>query len=228
MVKVVSLWSGGKDSCLACYKAIQQGYKVTSLFNFTNIDGRDSLSHGLPAGLLCKQAELTEMPFLQKAMPKGAYRDEFKTLISEWKRKAGIEGIVFGDIYLQEHKDWIDKVCGELQVKSVMPLWGEDTKRLIKEFVQVGFKAIVVSINADFLDGEWLGRQINKEFIADLEARGDVDFCGERGEFHTFVYGGPIFKKPVAFTVGEKVLRDKYWFLQLMPRDKSENIKNES
>ena len=100
-MKVVSLWSAGKDSCLACYKAIQQGYNVISIFNFININGKVSLSHGLPSGLLRKQIELTEVPFLQKAMPKETYRQEFIDLITEWKAKEGIEGIVFGDIYLQ-------------------------------------------------------------------------------------------------------------------------------
>jgi uncharacterized protein (TIGR00290 family) len=215
-MKVVSLWSGGKDSCFACYRAIQQGYKVASLFNFINVDGKKSLSHGLSAGLLRKQAELTGMPFLQKAMPKETYRAEFKRLINEWKKRAGIEGIVFGDIYLQEHRDWIDKVCQELEVSAIIPLWGKDTKGLIKEFVQAGFKAIVVAVNLQVLDKDWLGCQINKEFIEDLEERGDIDFCGENGEYHTFVYDGPLFKKAVNFRTRKKLSGDKYWFLEII------------
>lgn len=217
-VKTISLWSGGKDSCFACYKAISRGYKIAALFNFTNSDGKNSLSHGLEAKLILKQAAMTDIALVQKAMPKERYREEFKSLIFTWKKKEGIKGIVFGDIYLQEHKDWIDKVCEELQVEAIMPLWGRDTKELIEEFVQAGFKALVVSVKQDCLSKEWLGKNVDEEFIKEINALGNVDLCGEKGEFHTFVYDGPIFKKPVAFGIGQKFLKDKYWFLNIEER----------
>lgn len=215
-MKVISLWSGGKDSCFACYKAKQQGHRIISLINFTNADGTGSVSHGLSASIIQRQVVLIDIPFLQKAMPQKGYRDAFKALIEELKTKKGIEGIVFGDIYLQEHRDWINKVCEELKVEPILPIWTQDTKSLIKEIIGSGFKSIVVSVRKDILGEEWLGREIDDRFVKDLKALGNIDLCGERGEFHTFVYDGPIFKKPVQFIIGEKVLKDKRWFLDIL------------
>jgi len=214
-MKVASLWSGGKDSCFACYKAKLQGHRVISVINFTDSDGAGSISHGLSAGIIQKQTRLIGIPFLQKPMPEKGYRDAFKALIEEYKIKEGIEGIVFGDIYLQEHKDWIDKVCDELKVEAILPIWTTDTEGLIKEIIDSGFKSVVVSVNKDILGKEWLGREINHRFVKDLKTLGAIDLCGEKGEFHTFIYDGPIFKEPVEFTMGKKILKDKHWFLEL-------------
>lgn len=212
-MKVVSLWSGGKDSCFACYKARLEGYEVLALFNFIKANGKDSLSHGLSSEIIRRQTGHIGTPIAQKAMPEkeADYRREFKNIITEWKAQKGIAGIVFGDIYLQEHKDWIDKVCQELEVKAILPLWNRDTKELILEIVNSGFEAIVVSTRDDILGKEWLGRRINKEFINELNP--EIDPCGEKGEFHTFVYNGPMFKKPVDFLVGEKIHKGGHWFL---------------
>lgn len=212
-MKVVCLWSGGKDSCFAGYKAKLAGYEILALFNFTKTNGKDSLSHGLSSKIIRKQTEMIGIPLVQKIMPETNYRQEFKNIITIWKKEKGIEGIVFGDIYLQEHKDWIDKVCQELEVASILPLWGRDTKELILEIINSGFKAIVVSTRAEILGKEWLGRKINKEFIQELSQ--EIDPCGEKGEFHTFVYNGPLFKKPVDFVVGRKIRKDTHWFLKI-------------
>ncbi|MDD5495761.1 MAG: diphthine--ammonia ligase [Candidatus Omnitrophica bacterium] len=217
-MKVISLWSGGKDSCFAAYLARLKGHEIKALFNFTDSEAKGSLSHGLPSGIVRAQMGMTGFSYLQKAMPEKGYRREFKALIEEWKVKEGIDGIVFGDIYLEEHKDWIDEVCGELKVKSIMPLWGQNTMGLINEILKKGFRAVVVSVRADILGPEWLGVQVDDEFVKAVTARGDIDLCGEKGEYHTFVFDGPIFNKPVRFETGEKVLVDKHWFLRLEER----------
>jgi uncharacterized protein (TIGR00290 family) len=193
-MKVVSLWSAGKDSCFACYKARAMGHQVVSLVNFMQPHGKDSLSHGLSAELISKQAGLTGIPLIQKAMPQGSYEKEFKNLIMQWKEKRGIQGIVFGDIYLQEHKDWIDRVCKELDVEPILPLWGLNTKEIILDFIDCGFEAIVVSVKQDVLGNEWLGRKIDRNFIEELlKYNPRIDLCGESGEFHTLVTAGPMF-----------------------------------
>ncbi len=215
-MKVIGLWSGGKDSCFACYKAKSEGYNIVSLFNFTNYDGKNSISHGLSSQIIRKQVSLLDIPLLQKAMPKKNYREEFKNVINEWKKNAGIAGIVFGDIYLQEHKDWIDKVCSELNVEPILPLWKEDTRVLINAFIKAGFKAKIVSTDAKFLGEEWLGREVDRMLVKDLENLGNIDLCGEKGEFHTFVYDGPIFKKPVEFSFGKKAQKNGHWFLEVI------------
>lgn len=154
-MKVISLWSGGKDSCFACYKAISSGYEVLALVNFIQLDAENSLSHGLSSEIILKQAQRTGIPLVQKTMPDNkTYRDEFKTLINNWKKKSNIEGVVFGDIYLQEHKDWIDKVCEETEVKAIFPIWRKDTSNLIEEIINSGFKSIVVSVKKDVLGKE--------------------------------------------------------------------------
>jgi len=216
MMKVIGLWSGGKDSCFACYRAKSEGYNIVSLFNFTNYDGKNSISHGLSAQIIRKQVSLLDIPLFQKAMPKQNYRDEFKNVINAWKKNAGIAGIVFGDIYLQEHKDWIDKVCSELNVEPILPLWKEDTRDLINFFIKAGFKAKIVSTDAKFLGEEWLGREVDQRLVKDLENLGNIDLCGEKGEFHTFVYDGPIFKKPVKFSFGKKAQKNGHWFLEVI------------
>ena len=215
-MKAVCLWSAGKDSCFAYYKSKQQGHNIISLFNFTEFNGANSLSHGLSAGIIHRQITATGLSFLQKPMPKENYRNEFIALIQQWKREKGIEGIVFGDIYLQEHKEWIERACKESGVAPIFPLWGKDTAILINEIIGAGFKAIIVSVLKGSLGNEWLGRKIDSDFVKEITDFGNIDPCGEKGEFHTFVYDGPIFKKPVEFTIGEKISKDKHWFLELV------------
>lgn len=215
-MKVACLWSGGKDSCFACYKAKTSGHEIVVLFNFTDTEGKNSLSHNLPAKLIVKQAELIGIPLVQEAMPEGTYREKFKDLVFKWKKKAGIRGVVFGDIYLQEHKDWIDEVCGELEVEAIMPLWGRDTKELVLEIINSGFKSILVALKVDLLGKEWLGRGIDNKFIDELNP--GIDPCGEKGEFHTLVVDGPIFKKPIKIVKAEAKIREglrKHWFLDI-------------
>jgi len=162
------------------------------------------------------QAEAIGSPIVQRKTTWNTYEEEFKKAALDLK-KEGIEAGVFGDIDVQEHRDWVERVCNEVGINALLPLWKGERVELLKEFIQTGFKAIIVATNSDFLGKEWLGREINGEFIEGLKAIGDVDLCGERGEYHTFVYDGPIFKKSVEFIIGKKVLKDKHWFLELLP-----------
>lgn len=213
-MKVVSLWSGGKDSCFACYKARALGYKVVALFNFTEAKGKKSLSHNLPAQLLIKQAELAGLPLVQKATSRKNYEMEFKTLVSEWQKKEKIEGMVFGDIYLREHKDWIERVCRELRIKPIMPLWDIDTLQLIMEFIKEGFEAIIVAIKTDLLGIEVLGKKIDYDFIKRLDKK--IDPCGEKGEFHTLVTKGPMFKGNVEILKSKKLSKGENCYLDII------------
>jgi uncharacterized protein (TIGR00290 family) len=179
-------------------------------------DGKHSRSHGIDSVCLRWQSEAIGVPIIQRRTSWQNYEKEFKKVVTALKNKGPKIGI-FGDIDLQEHRDWVEKVCNELSIKPILPLWKEKREGLLKEFVQAGFKAVVVATQANFLGKEWLGRRINKEFIEGLKAVGNIDLCGEKGEYHTFVYDGPIFKKPVEFIVGKKILKDKHWFLELSP-----------
>ncbi|MDI6890045.1 MAG: diphthine--ammonia ligase [Thermodesulfovibrionales bacterium] len=214
-MRVFISWSGGKETSLACYRAIKiWNLEIKYLLNMVSEDGMHSRSHGISSDLLIAQAEAIGIPIVQRKTAWQNYEEEFKRAASDFKNE-GVQAGVFGDIDLQEHRDWVEKVCKEIDIKPILPLWEEERERLLEEFIRVGFKAVVVATNSDFLGEEWLGREIDKKFVEDLKALSNIDLCGERGEYHTFVYDGPIFKRPVEFTVGKSVLKDKQWFLEL-------------
>lgn len=218
MAEYAASWSGGKDSCFAYWKAIPQGLKVSYLLNFINEDSTRAMSHGLDHKLIALQAQAVGLPIIQQRVTWETYEAGLKAALEELKLK-GITGLVTGDIHLQEHKDWIDRVCGEMSMKAVLPLWQMDTSRLLTDFINAGFKAIVVSVKAEIFSKEWLGRQVDSKLAAELRQlaeRLDFDPCGEAGEFHTFVYDGPLFKKSVRISKTAPVARDDRWFLDIL------------
>jgi uncharacterized protein (TIGR00290 family) len=217
-IPVVASWSGGKDSCLACYRAIQEGLHVKYLLNFISKKYRRSCFHGLEAKLLDLQAELLGIPLVQRAAAFGMdeYEKTFKQAVRGLKKR-GITAMVFGDVYVQGHKSWVERVTKELQVRAFEPLWGEDPEKIVREFIKSGFKAIVVSAQAKKLGKGFVGRWLDKGLLKDLKARG-ICPCGEGGEFHTFVTDGPIFKKRIEITQSRPVFKQgfwKYWFLDI-------------
>lgn len=215
MMKAFVSWSGGKETSLACYRAKDLGnFEIKYLLNMVSEDGSRSRSHGIGSALLRAQAEAMGIPIFQRKTSWETYEEEFKKAVSEFK-KEDIQAGVFGDIDFQEHRDWVERICRETGITPVLPLWKEEREKLLEEFIQAGFKAVVVATDARVLGEEWLGRGINREFMEDLKTLENVDLCGEKGEYHTFVYDGPIFKKAVEFIVGEKRLKDKHWFLDL-------------
>lgn len=220
-MKALCMWSAGKDSCFACYKALASGHEIAGLLHFTNPEAQVSLAHRLGRELVSRQASSLGIPLISKAMPRENYRDEFIEIILELKKHQGIQGIVFGDIYLQEHRDWIEAVCAETSMEAVFPLWGQDTKKLAREMIEAGFRAVVVAVNAEVLEMEWLGREFDKCFLEALPE--EVDRCGEKGEFHTFVFDGPFFKESLSFSTGEILLKDKNWFLEILPAENRRN-----
>ena len=216
-LKAFTCWSGGKESCLSLYKAMQiESLEVKYLLNMINKDGLYSRSHGISSNLLKEQASAIGIPIVQRKTSWEDYEEEFKKVVSKLK-KENISAGVFGDIDLQEHRDWIERVCKDVGIKPVLPLWKEEREKLLEQFIQAGFKAIIVATNAEFLGKEWLGQEINKKFVEELRVLGNIDLCGEKGEYHTFVYDGPIFKKPVEFIAGKGYLKDNHWFLEIIP-----------
>lgn len=214
-------WSGGKESALSFYRAQRNGVLITGLINMLSEDGKHSRSHGLNPELLKQQGLSAKVPILQRKTTWEGYEKKFKKAILKLKEKSIIAG-VFGDIDIQEHRDWIERICKETEIEPILPLWGENREDLLLEFIEAGFKAIVVTVNSEFLDEGWLGRGIDKKFISDLEKTSHVDLCGEKGEYHTFVYDGPIFQSPIEFTIGKRILKNKHWFLELIPKVKKE------
>jgi len=210
-VKVFASWSGGKECSLATYKAILQGHKVLYLVNFVSEDGQKSRSHGILARTLELQAKAIGIPIIQVKTSWEDYEANFKKVVTELKEK-GIEGGVFGDIDLEEHREWVERVCGELGIKPVLPLWGLESEKLLREFLALGFKAKVVATK---LDKSLLGRDVDETLIAEIQ-RFNCHPCGESGEYHTFVTDGPVFERPLRVIPGRKEKRDGVWFLEIL------------
>ncbi|MDY6843795.1 MAG: diphthine--ammonia ligase [Thermodesulfobacteriota bacterium] len=211
-------WSGGKESALSLYRAQQKGIPIRFLVTMVHPDGKISRSHGIKSYLLEQQAEAMGIPLVQGRAGWDTYEEEFKKVI-QGLRKNNIGGGIFGDIDIEEHRDWVERICRDIDMKAILPLWEGKREELLEEFIQTGFKALVVVTNSDFLGKEWLGRQINKEFVKELRRLENIDLCGEKGEYHTFVYDGPVFKRSVEFSIGEETLRDKHWFLRLKTKE---------
>lgn len=215
---LASSWSGGKDSCLAAYKAIKSGDQVRYLLNFTSKRYKRCCFHGIEADLLNLQAELIGIPLIQNEVSDDMekYETEFKAAVLEMKTK-GIEGMVFGDIYLEEHKSWVERVCKDLEIVPIEPLWNNSPSKVAQEFIDLGFKAIVVSCKADILGEDFIGRYLGKDLLQELKTR-NICPCGENGEFHTLVMDGPIFRRGIELLESEPVLREgfwRHWFLDI-------------
>ncbi|MFQ6121760.1 MAG: diphthine--ammonia ligase [Dehalococcoidales bacterium] len=218
MPQVFASWSGGKDSCLACYRAVVSGLEVRYLANTVTEDGKRSRSHGLPAGVLRMQSQAMGIPLVQRRTTQDNYEAEFKSMLRTFKQQ-GVDGGVFGDIDFEEHRQWVERVCQEVDIVPHLPLWGENQGEILKDFIDLGFEAIVVVTKADLLGEEWVGRRIDLDFIKHLEKlreKKSITPCGEAGEYHTLVTDGPLFNKRMEILKTELILRDEHWFLEIL------------
>jgi diphthine-ammonia ligase len=209
-MKVFASWSGGKESSLACYRAMLSGFEVAYLLNFVDEAGNRSRSHGVPSYLVALQAEALGIPIVQVRTTWGEYERNMKDAVATLKTE-GVEGGVFGDIDIDEHRVWTEQICNEMEIEPISPLWGRNPEELMREFVDEGFEAYVI---ATTLGEQWLGRKIDTAFINDMKQL-DIHPCGESGEYHTFVIDGPLFKHGIALTNTKKIVRDGTWFLDI-------------
>ena len=217
-LKAFVSWSGGKDAALSYYRAMKD-FHVTHLLNMVAEDGRISRSHGIRTGVLRLQAEAVGLPIVQPRSSWETYEAEFKRALSGLKGR-GIETGIFGDIDLEGHREWVERVCRESGMEAVLPLWGEKNREnLIEELIKSGFEAVVVATRKDMLGPEWLGRVVDRDFTRDISEIKDVDISGENGEYHTLVISGPIFKKRINIIKAEKITRDEHCFLDILETD---------
>ncbi len=213
-------WSGGKDSVLACYNAIKnEGIEIAYLLNMLSENGTHSRSHHLSVAALKAQAEAMGIPIVQRQARWQGYEEEFKKALAVFKEE-GVQTGVFGDIDVQEHRDWVERVCSESGLNAMLPLWQRSRESLMGEFIAAGFKAIIVAVKLECMGSEWLGRQLDRQFVEDMKCLPRVDLCGENGEYHTFVYDGPIFKAPVVFSAGEKMHTQTHSFLDIVLKER--------
>jgi uncharacterized protein (TIGR00290 family) len=206
-------WSGGKDSCFALMQALKQGYAPKVLLNVLNEEGKISRSHGIPSGILQAQASAAGLPIHLISSSWQEYEMHFTQALDELKKQYHLTHAVFGDIDLQPHRDWEEKVCTNAGLTAVLPLWQQDRRALVAQMLNSGIETMIVSCN-EVMGEKFLGRIITEELISELEALG-VDACGENGEFHTLVLNCPLFARPIQVTAGEKICHANYWFTRL-------------
>ncbi len=220
-------WSTGKDSALALHYLLQnKNYSVEYLLTCINAHYKRVSMHGLSTELLHQQLQAIGIPSGMVELPEHPTNIEYEKIMSEKVKQLKSEGFeyaAFGDIFLEDLRNYREQQLQVVNMKSVFPLWKTDTLQLINEFIDAGFKAIVVCTDAALLDSSFAGRMIDKKFINDLPD--GIDPCGENGEFHTFCFDGPFFKYPIKFSMGETVLKEYntnetktgFWFCDLLP-----------
>ncbi|GIZ08452.1 diphthine--ammonia ligase [Flavobacterium sp. UMI-01] len=204
-------WSGGKDSCYAMMKAVEQGFTPKVLLNVMNENGKISRSHGLPLAILNQQALQLQLPLEAVAATWEEYEPKYIETLKRIKNNYAIEAAVFGDIDLQAHKDWEDKVCAAAELKAILPLWQQDRLQLVYEMLENGIKTMIVSCNAQM--GEtYLGEILTLELAQELQQKG-IDPCGENGEFHTLVLDCPLFQNEISLPAYTTTLHNNYCFV---------------
>ncbi|AZB23774.1 diphthine--ammonia ligase [Chryseobacterium bernardetii] len=232
--KALFNWSSGKDSALALYKILQDDeYEVKTLLTSINKEFQRISMHGVHVLLLERQASHLGIPLTKMELPKEPSMEEYQRIMNTTMNEIQAQGIthsIFGDIFLEDLRQYREKQLNTIGIQAVFPLWKQNTSDLIREFLKLGFKTIVTCVNGMYLDKSFAGRVIDQQFLDDLPK--NVDPCGENGEFHTFTFDGPIFKNPVQFEIGETVKktypkpksnpedRDEeyvFWFCDLLP-----------
>ena len=209
MMKAFFNWSTGKDSAMALYHCLKDDQiQISGLLTTIN-EGYDRVSmHGIRRTLLHKQAESIGLPLFEVLLPEVPTMESYELALKvqlDQRITAGDTVSIFGDIFLDDLRKYREDKLSEMGLKAHFPLWKRDTKELAIELIELGFKAIVVCVNEAYIDESYLGRVIDRDFLDSLPE--NMDPCGENGEFHTFVFDGPIFKEPITFELGEKVYR---------------------
>ncbi|QOR64655.1 diphthine--ammonia ligase [Cytobacillus suaedae] len=223
--RIVISFSGGKDSTLALHRIIQSdNWMVDSLLVTLNEENKRTSMHGVRESLLNAQAQALGIPLRKVYIPPTCTNEQYEKIMGkalEEIKQDGISYIMFGDIHLEDVKTYREKMLADSFITSIFPLWGEDSQSLINEFLELGFKTVVTCVDGVQLDPTFVGRVIDKGFIAELPK--SVDPCGENGEFHTFVFGGPLFSKKIEFTISDETTitkdlftgKDRFYYVDL-------------
>ncbi|HAX99351.1 MAG TPA: ATP-binding protein [Candidatus Atribacteria bacterium] len=217
---IVLTWSGGKDSVLALHYLRNSGqYQIRSLLTTITQDYDRISMHGVRSILLDEQAESLGFPLEKVFISKNSSNEEYETRMKEkllFYQREGISCVVFGDLFLEDIRNYREQNLAKVAMKGIFPLWQKNTQELARQFIELGFKAVIICIDSQKLDKKFVGRYFDRQLLSDLPAT--VDPCGENGEFHSFVFDGPIFNRSISFTIGESVLREeRFYFCDLLP-----------
>ena len=211
MQKAVYNWSGGKDSSFALWQVLKnKEFDIKYLLTSMSAEHRRISMHGVAEYLLDEQAENLGLPLRKIYLKEDSSLETYNSVIEEeleYAKSIGVSASIFGDIFLEDLRSYREKQLEKVGLKGIFPIWKRDTLELVNEFIDSGFKAVIVSANARLLDKSFCGRIIDHDFINDLPK--GVDPCGENGEFHSFVFDGPIFSKPIDIEIGETI-KKKY------------------
>jgi uncharacterized protein (TIGR00290 family) len=217
--KILLSWSGGKDCSLAHYYIQEtKAYEIVALLT-TLTDGYDRVSmHGVRRTLLEQQAESLGLPLQKVYIPKDSTDKEYESRMREvllGYQDENINSVGFGDIFLGDLRRYREQKLAQIGMEAIFPLWKRDTGELIRDFIDLGFKAMVTCVDSKVLDSSFAGRLINDDFVSSLPPH--VDPSGENGEFHSFAIDGPIFTQEIKVSIGEVVLRESFYFCDLLP-----------
>lgn len=217
--KVLVSWSGGKESALAIYELQKSEYEIVALLTTVTEDYDRVSMHGVRRSLLEQQVDSLGFPLEKVFISKNASTEEYGAKMQQVLEKyvkAGVFSVVFGDVFLEDVRKYREGNLAKMGMKGIFPLWKRDPAQLARTFIDLGFKAVISCIDSNVLDKRFVGRIYDEQFLRELPSR--VDPCGENGEFHSFVYDGPIFRKRILFEIGEVVLRDnRLYFCDLIP-----------
>ena len=211
--KFILSYSGGKDSLLACFRAVQNGGRPIGAVTTFDRENACSWFHHLPETLLKSVSQSLGFPIRIIDTTAEHYVTDFENALKTFKLQGG-ESVVFGDIDIQEHYDWCDERCRKTGLRSVFPLWHGDRRSIVDEMIEAGFQAVFTTIDATKMPERFLGKTLTHEIVAQIADEG-IDPCGENGEYHTFVYDGPLFRNKIEWTAGRPVKSGKYIRLPL-------------
>ena len=218
-MKSVLSWSGGKECAMALYAMREVASTQISALLTTVSEENDRVSmHGVRRALIEKQAESLGIPLIIIAIPKECPQVRYSAIMEkemEKLRGRGVSSVIFGDLFLQDVRRYREKNLERAGMRALFPLWLRNTAELAEEFVERGFRAVVTCVDSGAMDARFAGRMLDRAFLDELPP--GVDPCGENGEFHSFVFDGPIFKEGVPFARGETVRRGRLYFHDLLP-----------
>ena len=214
-MRCIGIWSGGKDSCIACYKAICSNNEITHLITCISKKYRLVNTQSIDPGLIRLQAKLMGVNLFQQETNPENYNQQLIDGIKLIVKNNNIKGLVCGCIYTDERKQLIDRICKETNLVHIEPLWDYDENKVISEFLHANFEAIIINVDAKILGSKWIGTKLNKEFVNHLKTN-KASIAGEKGEYHSLVTFGPIFTKKIVVLKSRPVFYNERWYLKIV------------
>jgi uncharacterized protein (TIGR00290 family) len=223
--KVLFIWSGGKDSAIALYELQNaRGYEISALLTTVTKDYDRISMHGVRRTLLEQQADSLDYRLEKVFISESASNEEYEAKMQEVLEKylkTGVSTVAFGDIFLEDLRKYREDNLSKIGMKAIFPIWKRNTTELARAFIGLGFEAVITCVDSQVLDKKFVGRRFDERFLSELPL--GIDPCGENGEYHSFVYNGPNFRKRLLYDLGEVVFRNnRFYFCDLVARQEDQ------